>query len=71
MLALIQGEGPSRCRVSILRPVNVRMVRTVQIDEATPIIIEGIHALNARLTKSIPHHQKIQNIYCASIATSY
>ncbi|MFU8792922.1 MAG: nucleoside kinase [Acholeplasmataceae bacterium] len=32
--------------------------KTIQITKDTPIIIEGIHALNEVLTKSIPKHQK-------------
>lgn len=36
----------------------------VKIDATTPIIIEGIHALNDRLTYSIPKHQKFK-IYIA------
>lgn len=35
---------------------------TIQLDLDTPMIIEGIHALNERLTESIPKFQKF-NIY--------
>ena len=38
--------------------------KTIKIDENVPIIIEGIHALNEKLTKSIPKHQKFK-IYIA------
>ena len=38
--------------------------KTIRIDENVPIIIEGIHALNEKLTKSIPKHQKFK-IYIA------
>lgn len=38
--------------------------RTIKVDENSPIIIEGIHALNERLTSSIPKHQKYK-IYIA------
>ncbi len=37
---------------------------TIKIDNNTPIIIEGIHALNEKLTSSIPKHQKFK-IYIA------
>jgi len=37
---------------------------TLKIDANTPIIIEGIHALNEKLTSSIPKHQKFK-IYIA------
>ena len=36
--------------------------KTVKLSHDTPILIEGIHALNERMTKSIPKHQKF-NIY--------
>lgn len=38
--------------------------RTIRVDENSPIIIEGIHALNEKLTASIPKHQKYK-IYIA------
>ena len=38
--------------------------RTIKDDENVPIIIEGIHALNEKLTASIPKHQKFK-IYIA------
>lgn len=38
--------------------------RTIKVDENSPIIIEGIHALNEKLTASIPKHQKYK-IYIA------
>lgn len=34
--------------------------KKIKVDEQTPIIIEGIHALNDLLTKSIPKHQKFK-----------
>lgn len=59
MLALIQGEKVT------LPHFNFKLGKredgkTVQINDNTPIIIEGIHALNDRLTSSIPHHQKFK-----------
>jgi uridine kinase len=38
--------------------------KTLRIDEHTPIMIEGIHALNEKLTSSIPKHQKYK-VYIA------
>ncbi len=38
--------------------------RTIRVEPNVPIIIEGIHALNEKLTKSIPKHQKFK-IYIA------
>lgn len=34
--------------------------RTLKVGEHQPIIIEGIHALNDRMTESIPQHQKFK-----------
>lgn len=38
--------------------------KTIKVDMHSPIIIEGIHALNEKLTSSIPKHQKFK-IYIA------
>lgn len=38
--------------------------KTIHVDEKSPIMIEGIHALNEKLTSSIPKHQKYK-IYIA------
>lgn len=38
--------------------------KTIRIEQNSPIIIEGIHALNEKLTSSIPKHQKYK-IYIA------
>lgn len=38
--------------------------RTIKVDSNSPIMIEGIHALNEKLTASIPKHQKYK-IYIA------
>ncbi len=38
--------------------------RTIRVKQNVPIIIEGIHALNEKLTKSIPKHQKFK-VYIA------
>ena len=34
--------------------------KTIRVDSDSPIIIEGIHALNEQLTSSIPKHQKFK-----------
>ena len=38
--------------------------KTIRVEQNVPIIIEGIHALNEKLTKSVPKHQKFK-IYIA------
>ncbi|MBO5789212.1 MAG: hypothetical protein J6R42_04630 [Clostridia bacterium] len=34
--------------------------KTIRVEQNSPIIIEGIHALNEKLTSSIPKHQKFK-----------
>ncbi len=34
--------------------------KTIKVDQSSPIMIEGIHALNELLTSSIPKHQKFK-----------
>ena len=63
MIALINGEEVA------LPTFNFETGKTefknkVKIEEHTPIIIEGIHALNDRLSYAIPKHQKYK-IYIA------
>ncbi|MFP4187454.1 MAG: nucleoside kinase [Acholeplasmataceae bacterium] len=61
MLALIQGYEitlPHFDFVSGLRQSG----KLIRLTQNTPIIIEGIHALNEILTKDIPKHQKY-NVY--------
>ncbi len=63
MLRLIQGEEVTLPHFNF--QVGKRQVgKTIRISQDSPIIIEGIHALNEKLTKSIPKHQKF-NIYIA------
>lgn len=63
MLALINGEEVSLPTFSF-ETNSVKFGPKIKIDEKTPIIIEGIHALNDKLTYSIPKHQKFK-IYIA------
>lgn len=63
MLALINGEEVSLPTFSF-ETNSVKYGPKIKIDKKTPIIIEGIHALNDKLTYSIPKHQKFK-IYIA------
>lgn len=63
MLALINGEEVSLPTFSF-ETNSVKFGPKIKIDKKTPIIIEGIHALNDELTYSIPKHQKFK-IYIA------
>lgn len=63
MLSLIEGQSV------ILPKFNFKtgkreQGKTIRLSHDTPIIIEGIHALNEKLTASIPKHQKFK-IYIA------
>ncbi len=63
MLALIQGQSVTLPKFNF-KSGKREQGKTIRLGEDTPIIIEGIHALNEKLTRSIPKHQKFQ-IYIA------
>ncbi len=60
---LINGEEVTLPRFNF-RSDKREKGRTIKVEQNVPIIIEGIHALNEKLTKSIPKHQKFK-IYIA------
>jgi len=61
MLALVQGQEIVLPRFNF-KTGKREKGKVICLERDTPIIIEGIHALNEKLTKSIPKHQKF-NIY--------
>jgi len=61
MSALVQGLEVVLPKYNFKTGVREKG-KTVKLASDTPILIEGIHALNERMTKSIPKHQKF-NIY--------
>ena len=61
MLALIQGESVRLPHFNFLTGQR-EDGELVRLADDTPILIEGIHALNSKLTRSIPIHRKF-NIY--------
>lgn len=63
MLALIRGQEVTLPHFDF-KIGKRKPGKTVRLKEDTPIMIEGIHALNDKLTRSIPKHQKF-NIYIA------
>lgn len=59
MAALARGEAITLPKFNF--KTGIREVgRRLQLAENTPILIEGIHALNDRLTALIPQHQKFK-----------
>ncbi len=60
---LINGEEVTLPRFNFKSDKRERG-KTIRVEQNVPIIIEGIHALNEKLTKSIPKHQKFK-IYIA------
>jgi len=63
MAALIRGEEVLMPKFNFLK--NKREVgKKIKVGKGEVIMIEGIHALNSSLTKSIPNHQKFK-IYIA------
>lgn len=63
MLALVEGQTVTLPKFNF-KSGKREQGKTIRLDHDTPIIIEGIHALNEKLTQSIPKHQKFQ-IYIA------
>ena len=59
MAALISGEEVDLPKFDFKVGHRVKG-RTLRVPENQPIIIEGIHALNDRMTESIPQHQKFK-----------
>ena len=59
MAALISGEEVDLPKFDFKLGHRVKG-RTLRVPENQPIIIEGIHALNDRMTESIPQHQKFK-----------
>lgn len=60
---LINGEEVTLPRFNFVNGKR-EIGKTIRVDSKSPIIIEGIHALNEMLTSSIPKHQKFK-IYIA------
>lgn len=63
ILALINGEEVALPNFDF-ETNAITFKEKVKIDKSTPIIIEGIHALNDQLSYAIPKHQKFK-IYIA------
>ena len=63
MLSLVEGQTVTLPKFNF-KSGKREQGKTIRLDHDTPIIIEGIHALNEKLTQSIPKHQKFQ-IYIA------
>ena len=63
MAALIEGEEVELPNYQFEKGRAAQGIKT-KIDKNTPIIIEGIHALNDQLSYAIPKHQKFK-IYIA------
>lgn len=59
LLALIQGEEVELPEFDFKLGIR-KKGHKVKVDEHSPIIIEGIHALNEKLTSLIPKHQKFK-----------
>lgn len=63
MLALIRGQEVTLPHFDF-KIGKRKPGKTVRLSIDTPVMIEGIHALNDKLTRSIPKHQKF-NVYIA------
>jgi uridine kinase len=63
MLSLINGDEVQLPKFDFKQGKRV-LGRKLKVEDDQPIIIEGIHALNERMTNQIPKHQKFK-IYIA------
>lgn len=61
MYDLINGEEVTLPRFNF-QTGKREVGRTIKVDSNSPIMIEGIHALNEKLTASIPKHQNTKFI---------
>ncbi|CCV64585.1 Phosphoribulokinase/uridine kinase family protein [Alteracholeplasma palmae J233] len=59
MLSLIQGNAVTLPKFNF-HTGKREAGKTIKVDKNSPILIEGIHALNDRLTSLIPKHQKFR-----------
>ena len=59
MSALVRGQEVTLPRYNFKTGIREKG-KTIKLDDDTPIMIEGIHALNERMTESIPKHQKFK-----------
>lgn len=66
LIALIEGEEIELPKFNFLKGVREPSGIVVKVDEDHPIIIEGIHALNPKLTTSIPEKNKFK-IYISAL----
>lgn len=66
ILALIQGEEIQLPHFDFETGTR-KPGKKIKVSKDTPIIIEGIHALNEKLTMSIPKHQKFK-IYISPLS---
>lgn len=66
LITLIEGKEVELPRFNFLKGIREPSGRVVKIDEDHPIIVEGIHALNPRLTSLIPEKNKFK-IYVSAL----
>ncbi|HBE06314.1 MAG TPA: AAA family ATPase [Firmicutes bacterium] len=64
--ALIAGKPVQLPRYSFIKGAREKSDRILQITKDQPILIEGIHGLNERLTPSVPKHEKFK-IYVSAL----
>ncbi|WP_234978610.1 nucleoside kinase [Anaerosalibacter sp. Marseille-P3206] len=66
LIALIEGKEIELPRFNFLEGVREPSGIRVRVDEDHPIIIEGIHALNPKMTNAIPEKNKFK-IYISAL----
>ncbi|MDR2519489.1 MAG: nucleoside kinase [Eubacteriaceae bacterium] len=58
LIALLEGERVPIPRFNFIEGVREENCRHLQLEKGSPVIIEGIHGLNERLTPQIPKENK-------------
>jgi len=66
LLKLIEGQSIELHKFNFLKGRREKTERMIQVDENHPIIVEGIHGLNPRLTYEIPEKNKYK-IYISAL----
>ena len=66
LLKLLEGQSVELPKFNFITGKNEKSGRIVSVDEDHPIIIEGIHGLNPRLTYEIPEKNKFK-IYISAL----
>ncbi|MBW4829327.1 MAG: nucleoside kinase [Clostridiaceae bacterium] len=66
LIKLLEGEEVELPKFNFVKGVREPSGKIVKVDEEHPIIVEGIHCLNSKLTRDIPEKNKFK-IYVSAL----